>query len=893
MTDYNYLNKLEWIVNLDMLLKPDEIEAYIKNMSLALFSPNKNTDVTKQILIKQPDLYTNINDKTIDSDRQHIYNLIRKSVTMKNGGYVLINGLIKIQNKLMDEEKDLVSILNKGLTKDSILGSIYTDTYNLNLLYKNIETDNRNIPKNINYIKRYINDYLEINNIEDDINFLGIDNKESINYNEIVENSVLSVASSPIVDLNKACIGTMDEIVDLVDEFFKVNKYNSLPAKIKKYINNYISIYIKDKNLREDFILQNIDKYYFINYKQAEMVSDSSDKTRYISNVLLYNNINYPKFSKIIQQKFGNTLPGPIQFYKIFFENEIVIRNGKQIFLYVYLLFVISMLKGIAQVLEKNNVNRNIVKRICDSYDSLYVYIRNAYSNYFGLTGGNSPYHVDDVGITEIRYDMSNTEFRKNIKESKILINWNEEKNEFNGINKEIMRKILYTPIDKDLYTKKINNIAIGGIILRDIDKNTSIIKASIEIINNYYKHLLNNKKINIAYINEIQRKMENGIHISEVQKILIEINSIYKMVINGDRLIKQTLAMAGASMLAAFLNILLKKNYEIIEYLINIESIIDNYIKSNNTVGNNSKIYQKTLLKKSKLLLDLLYTQYRIMFFEKIYEPYYKYLSNKEKLKGNKSSDELPMKYMTLFTNDINKITSIWNKKLTILDNQDLVNIYKRYAYNKLTNPNNKMSTNDIKVVKSVQSNQVTVMDDKLKKEIMSDFYWKKDGKMYKALGGKIKILVPYVNSYGGHGLIDIYQLAFDNKKTSSWSSKCLINGDKITVNYIENKLKDKGWIIVGNTVEDVDNSKMWRCLVLDGAINKIPTNEIRLFVYNLIMNNQYYIKNTGFTWPDTSNTKLKIMNYCSKIIKKSKYSFCYILVSRIALYNLVSANL
>ena len=79
------------------------------------------------------------------------------------------------------------------------------------------------------------------------------------------------------------------------------------------------------------------------------------------------------------------------------------------------------------------------------------------------------------------------------------------------------------------IYIQKINNIAIGGIILRDIDKNTSIIKASIEIINNYYKHLLNNKKINIAYINEIQRKMENGIHISEVQKILIEINSIYK----------------------------------------------------------------------------------------------------------------------------------------------------------------------------------------------------------------------------------------------------------------------------------------------------------------------------------------------------------------------------
>ena len=32
-------------------------------------------------------------------------------------------------------------------------------------------------------------------------------------------------------------------------------------------------------------------------------------------------------------------------------------------------------------------VDNKIVKRICDSYDSLYKYFRNAYSNYFGLSG--------------------------------------------------------------------------------------------------------------------------------------------------------------------------------------------------------------------------------------------------------------------------------------------------------------------------------------------------------------------------------------------------------------------------------------------------------------------------------------------------------------------------
>ena len=97
MTDYNYLNKLEWIVNLDMLLKPDELDAYIKNTSITLFSPKKNIDVTKQMLIKQPELYTDIDEKTIDADREYVYNLIRKSVSKNNGGgYLLINGLIKL-----------------------------------------------------------------------------------------------------------------------------------------------------------------------------------------------------------------------------------------------------------------------------------------------------------------------------------------------------------------------------------------------------------------------------------------------------------------------------------------------------------------------------------------------------------------------------------------------------------------------------------------------------------------------------------------------------------------------------------------------------------------------------------------------------------------------------
>ena len=877
MTDYSYLNNFEWIINLDMLLKPEELDSYIEDTSIKLFNPDKNINVkninvTRRIIEKEPTLYTEINNQTTDSDRLKIYNLIRKSSSLKNGGYLLINGLNKLQKILMSEEKILVNILNNRISKESILGSIYSNTYNLDVVFKNI-------PKNLKYIKKYVEDYLETNNSINDVNLLGENNLDINEYNNMIKNSVLSIVSMPFIDLNKGCIGTINEIINIIDEYFRVNIFTKLPEKITEYVQKYISIYIKDKSRRDDFLDQIKKKYFYLNDRNPD------NKLNFFIDL----QSPYPLPPNDIWEKQNKKI-SPEDIHRA--HNDPSIKNGIKLLAYQYILFIIINVREISKELLNNDVDKVIVKRLCDSYDALYKYFRNVYSNYFGLTGGNSPYQVDDGGLnSSAQYDMNNTVFRKHINESTKIVRYNNINNIFEGIEKDILGKILYSNIEKDAFSKRIYDISIGGIILYNIKNETSVIRNSIEIIVNYYIHLLNNKKINISYINEIQRKMHKGIHRSDVQKIIIEINSIYKMVINGDILIKKTLALAGASMLAAYLNIILKKNYEIIAHLISIESVINNITTSNNLDNiPYNKIYQRTLINKSKLLLDLLYTQYKILFFKRVYQPYYKYLSNKEKSRTN--INELPIKYLDIFKKNIEKINTIWNKKLTVLSNQDLVNIYKNYALQRLSNPIN-TNINKTKITTGKIQQEEVIINDKLRKEIMSDFYWKKDGKMYKALEGRTKILVPYVNGLGGHGLIDIYKLALDNKKTRSWSSDCIISGEKITVSYLNNYLKDKGWLIVANTPEDVDNSKKWRCLILDGSVNKIPTGQIRILVYNMIMNNKYYNSNTNFTWPDTSNTKLKIMHYCKNIVKSNKFSYCYILVSRKALYNLVSVKL
>ena len=222
MTDYSYLNNFEWIINLDMLLKPEELDSYIEDTSIKLFNPDKNINVkninvTRRIIEKEPTLYTEINNQTTDSDRLKIYNLIRKSSSLKNGGYLLINGLNKLQKILMSEEKILVNILNNRISKESILGSIYSNTYNLDVVFKNINTDERNIPKNLKYIKKYVEDYLETNNSINDVNLLGENNLDINEYNNMIKNSVLSIVSMPFIDLNKGCIGTINEIINIID----------------------------------------------------------------------------------------------------------------------------------------------------------------------------------------------------------------------------------------------------------------------------------------------------------------------------------------------------------------------------------------------------------------------------------------------------------------------------------------------------------------------------------------------------------------------------------------------------------------------------------------------------------------------------------------------------
>ena len=66
-----------------------------------------------------------------------------------------------MQNRLLKEETDLINILDTKFSADSIKRNLLTETYDTTLVFKNVNTKDRDIPMNIKYITKFVDDTLE------------------------------------------------------------------------------------------------------------------------------------------------------------------------------------------------------------------------------------------------------------------------------------------------------------------------------------------------------------------------------------------------------------------------------------------------------------------------------------------------------------------------------------------------------------------------------------------------------------------------------------------------------------------------------------------------------------------------------------------------------------
>ena len=109
---------------------------------------------------------------------------------------------------------------------------------------------------------------------------------------------------------------------------------------------------------------------------------------------------------------------------------------------------------------------------------------------------------------------------------------------------------------------------------------------------------------------------------------------------------------------------------------------------------------------------------------------------------------------------------------------------------------------------------------------------------------------------------------------------SKIIILKD-INKNTILNEIVGKGYILLTDTIENLNNESKWKLINDSNFTSKLKKKNVRLFLFNLIANDLIFNNNyNNYLSPKTNTSKL-LRSFC-KSIYKLQFSECSILISR-----------
>lgn len=535
-----------------------------KKLSLILYNKNYliNTKINKKkliiynnLIIKQ--LY-NFKTKKLILNKLLIFNYNNKSIIINKKKYnikqyqkydINYNYILKIYNIyyyfLLNTLKNLN--INKILKNKNFI-YLFFNIFNKiqNLFFKN--NLNYKILKNKNITNNYIKPLLLVENNNKILNKTYIKN---IKNNLIILFQLIfnyyKLCNNIKKNSNKYKIFYKFLINDLIIIYLNNSNYN-----IKKNINNYINIYIKNYYIILKF-KNNIKLNYFsLKYLKTKLIQTNKIKYNNIKILLNKSNTNINTYNKVeIIPTFNiinnniNNLKLIVKFknkyfktnfknkkFKILKKNQIIIKNKKK----YYKIFILktkkikSLNKKNKKFKNKSNLIKksNILKNLKLNYKNLNYYLKN-YKNY------HIKYIYNSSIIKNVIYNKSLLilqnpnkiknlhKFNKNLKIklkskkkliNKIKINTNfkiksENKNDY---------KIILKPFIKTKYTFKILN-------LKYIINKQLKIKKFIQIHLNYFKrqHLLELHTTKYIYKNKL---LKNYYFNNKKQFIFYNINN-------------------------------------------------------------------------------------------------------------------------------------------------------------------------------------------------------------------------------------------------------------------------------------------------------------------------------------------------------------------------------
>ena len=137
-------------------------------------------------------------------------------------------------------------------------------------------------------------------------------------------------------------------------------------------------------------------------------------------------------------------------------------------------------------------------------------------------------------------------------------------------------------------------------------------------------------------------------------------------------------------------------------------------------------------------------------------------------------------------------------------------------------------------------------------------------------------------------HGLFDAVGAAIDGEIRKSVLFKAndhIVYGSRLDRKTISRRIRAKGYVLVGNSDADVKDPQTWRCMSMDNIDiyrKDFSAADLRRKVFDILASKSNYVVETGYIWPNTSETKEKVMNFCKLAFSTDDFTKCRLLISR-----------
>ena len=389
--------------------------------------------------------------------------------------------------------------------------------------------------------------------------------------------------------------------------------------------------------------------------------------------------------------------------------------------------------------------------------------------------------------------------------------------------------------------------VAMGGFILTQ-----PVDTLSMEILYQYFKKLLSNKRKNINLITKILKRVAKGIHISDVKKMALKLQRSFANIKSArDETSEGLYALNAVREVQTTYNKIRQEQLAVLKELFaHLEKV---------KKGNTESARIKTVT--DNILVKVAHYQLKSRLYRELVGSVYRNMG-------------LPEQYLGQMEEAMDQVDEKIEEETSLLDVDEEVKdriaeiISNEVPHKTITDPTPvgvvkegvEVVKKKMKKYKPDRSTSVRLSESQ-KGKIASPQFWEKVRDRLVTKMGSKTIYLPYIKS----GTVLIQHGFFDLIESGITGNPIGVPGRKINRRSLGRVYSARGLLMVANDDADVDEPADWRGIRLAEQIGDKHERALRLEIYRILADKVDYMVRVGdYKWADASQTKIKVLHFC-----------------------------